>query len=176
MFWIMPVFVKYWWKSTRPWSVICEVTVCVGAIGLWHSVVRNISICAVWEPSAEFLTAHGGCLNIHTATMLLQHCFINISTLSKDYCHSHEYVSKKGDDIPHFTFVIQIQFKHDKKRQREQSFIGLQQMRQVSKTDSWHLTNLHHHMTPCLSINEEEQVAHPLFYSPLHAIRLSSDY
>lgn len=48
--------------------------ICAGNIDLWHSVLWNISICAMWEASVQLLTACGGCLNI---TMVLFQQFKN---------------------------------------------------------------------------------------------------
>lgn len=132
----------------------CVGTVCVGDIGFWHSVSRNISICAVWEASVEFQTAHGGRLNIHTTMVLTgtvsEHCLVNVNTLSNGYCHCHECILKKGDVL------------------KTEEFYRNTMNETALQPDGWHLTILHHLMRPCSSIYEDEQmveVFHPSFYS-----------
>lgn len=98
-------------------------TLCVGDTGLWHRVWRNISICAVLRSVCWILTTHGGCLNIHTTTVLLwqfSNAVLWISThCQTPNCHSHECIVKKTDDLPHLAFVIPTQFKLTEKTEKE---------------------------------------------------------
>lgn len=125
-----------------------------------------------WEASVEFLTTHGDCLNIHT-TMVLLHQFQNTVLWISIHCQKAIVILvstlKKTDDLPHLAFVIQTYVSQNLlNRQRRKSFIGIQWRRQAQQPDGWHFTILHHHMKPCSSIYEEEQMveaSHPSFYS-----------
>lgn len=121
-----------------------------------------------WEASVEFLTTHGDCLNIHTTMVLFQQFQNTVSWISI-HCQKAIVILmstlKKTDDLPHLAFVIQTRFKSYWKDRGEKV---LQWRRQAQQPDGWHFTILHHHMKPCSSIYEEEQMveaSHPSFYS-----------
>lgn len=103
----MIVFVKYWWKSKKTFKW-CERRrgLCCDT-GLWHSVLRNISICAVRAASVEWLSARGGCLNIHTTIVQLQQCRNTVLWIPTHCQKAIVILTKTGDNIPHLSFVIE---------------------------------------------------------------------
>lgn len=160
--------VKCWWKNERSCDVLSENRVCVLRIlGLWHNVFdKYFHLCHVrsicWIPdSSQRLSKHSHYNS--TAPTVSVYCLMNMNTLSKGHCHSHEYILKKGD-LSCFceTILIQMCWKDSK----DITFIGIQWMRQALQPGGWQLSILHHLMRPCSSIYMEEQMveaSHPSF-------------
>lgn len=110
------------------------------------SVLRNVSICAVWEASVEFLTARGG---IHTTMVLLQQApklLTNISTVKRPLWRKTT------------TYVIWLLWceldSESVKRQRRQIF---NEWDEALQRDNWCLTIVHHLMRPRSSIYERSR-------------------
>lgn len=159
-------------KLKKSKSELNEDTHCVMVILAFGTVFpRNISICAVlrsvcWIPNNSRRLSKHSHYNGAVPTVS-EHCFMNINTLSEGYCHSHEYL-KENRRLTSSRFCDTNSIQKLLKRQRRKSFIGIQWRRQAQQPDGWHFTILHHHMKPCSSIYEEEQMveaSHPSFYS-----------
>lgn len=77
------------------------------------------SVC--WIPDSSWRLSKHSHYN-GAAPTVSEHCLMNINTLLKGHCHSHECISKKKDVTPHLAFVIQTWFKRAEKTEESWSY------------------------------------------------------